>query len=239
MNTHKDFATNMSVKNCDFDNFRNNEIFKFKVEPNDEKSYLLLNSDAYTNMYDKDFYPICGGNSTPNPNSTQIFDRPPIYGDSMYNNVTKGCRGGYVSSDPRLISAVHSGDKIILDRPPLFGEVKLKDIYTDPSLDNYGKRYRNYADIKTGQIMYYFDKSISGNYFNPVFVNESVAVGRNYRDPMDSYKPSYERLPVKDKNRQGYKECLSFLADTNESREDLISFQMKKMNRQKYAARWT
>ena len=142
------------------------------------------------------------------------------------------------SSDPRLISTAHDGMKLTLDRPPIFGEVRLKDIYVEPTLENYGKRYKNYSDIKAGQIMYYFDKSIEDTYFHPIFENDAVALGRNYVDPMNSYKPSYERIPIR-KNQPLYPGGLSSIADIDEHREDIISLQMRPQNRTKYSARWT
>ena len=87
--------------------------------------------------------------------------------------------------------------------------------------------------------MYYFDDAIAGTYFNPIFANESIAMGRNYSDPMNGIKPSYERIPIKNKFKKGYTGGLSFINDTNESREDLISLQMREINRSKYSARWT
>ena len=208
MPRNKQYATNMSVTNCNFSSVPpNGDVFKFQIEPNSDDGSLLLNSDTYTNIYDPDFFRIPGG--------------------------------GFLSTDPRLISAAHDGHRTVLDRPPIFGEIKLKDIYTDPLLENYGKRYRNYADINVGQIMYYFDDAIAGTYFNPIFANESIAMGRNYSDPMNGIKPSYERIPIKNKFKKGYTGGLSFINDTNESREDLISLQMREINRSKYSARWT
>ena len=207
------FATNMSVTNCNFKNENRDGIFKFKPEPTSQ--------------------------SHPDKKDQYLFLNSDSYLNMYDTNFYKINSKEYDSSDPRLISLAHDGAKISLDKPPLFGEVKLKDIYTDPLLDNYGKRYRNYGDIKVGQIAYYVDKSIAGSYYQPNFINESMVLGKNYVDPMDSQKPSYERLRVIDKKQKGYKHGLSFLDDTCETREDLMSTQMNRMNRQKYESRWT
>ena len=208
----KETPTNLAVLNCDFDNYKSGDVFRFDVEPKQshgKDEILLLNPSIYLNNYEKDFRRI-GNTET------------------------------YVSTDPRLISASHEGQILRLDRPAFLGEVKLKDIYTEPTLQNYGKTYyKDYNDVIEGQIMYYIDKSISDPFFKPVFANQSLAVGRNYADPMSSFKPSYERIPVIAKNKQNYEGGLSFLEDTGGYREDLMSYQMSVINRQKYEARWT
>ena len=224
---NKPYATNMSVTNCDFDGIVQGSIFKYKKEPNSKCGYQNLNPETLTNMYDLDYYPVgtLRGSVPASDNMlTRCVDRSPTR--------------IFSSSDPRLISAAHDGMKLTLDRPPIFGEVRLKDIYVEPTLENYGKRYKNYSDIKAGQIMYYFDKSIEDTYFHPIFENDAVALGRNYVDPMNSYKPSYERIPIR-KNQPLYPGGLSSIADIDEHREDIISLQMRPQNRTKYSARWT
>ena len=208
----KETPTSLAMLNCDFNNFKNGEVFRFDVEPKQETAkdeFLLLNPSIYLNNYEKDF-------------------------------IRMGKTETFVSTDPRLISAAHNGQILSLDRPAFLGEVKLKDVYTDPTLKNYGKTYyKDYNDIRAGQIMYYIDKSISDPFFKPVYANQSLALGRNYVDPMTSYKPSYQRIPVIAKREQNYAGGLSFLEDTGEFREDLMSYQMSVRNRQKYEARWT
>ena len=61
---------------------------------------------------------------------------------------------------------------------------------------------------------------------------------------MGAYKPQYERVPViwdnvLDTKRNRYRGGLSWIEDSNESREDLMARQQLKNNQQKYSARWT
>ena len=110
---------------------------------------------------------------------------------------------------------------------------------------NYGKNYRTYTDIKSGQIVYYVDKEIQDAFFNPLFENNSTAVGTVYVDPMGSIKPQYDRIPIYNNNvldtdnNTHYKGGLSWIQDSCESREDLIALQMRKHNQSRYEPRWT
>ena len=216
IDTYPDSGTpcNMSVYNCNF----SSDCVKdriFKVEKNSqqqsENRYINLNPKAITNAYYKNVYEI----------------------DNTACN-TKG----YGSTHPKLISAFHNGQRLELDYPPLDPDIKLADIYTNPNLVNYGKKYNNYSDINVGNIMYYVDNEIKPAFFGPLFTNDSVTVGTNYIDPMSSIKPNYQRIPIKNSNKKGYSGCLSFIDDTSETREDIMSLQMRPNNRKRYATRW-
>ena len=207
--------SNMSVLNCNFASDCVKDRI-FKVERNNYQKKKA--SPSYTNI---------------NP-----ISRINGYYKNVYDVENTACgTKGFGSTNPRLISASHNGQKLELDLPPTDTDIKLKDIYTDPRMVNYGQKYNNYSDIKVGQIMYYVDNDIKSPFFNQLFTNESVTVGTNYIDPMSSLKPEYKRIPVKEfpKRSSG---CLSFIDDTSETREDLLSLQMRPNNRKRYETRW-
>ena len=196
------------MSNCSYQNAYFNTNYNNYQKSNDK--ILLINPETITQSYAK-----------------------------HYHQVESPCGGtAVVSNDPRLSSAFHNGQVLTLDTPPVTGGVRLKDVYTLPSLKNYGRQYNTYKDIKAGQIVYYIDESIQKPYFSPVFSNESIDVDDVYIDPMGSFRPVYKRMPIKHDNKEGYEGCLSSIEDTGEYREDLIALQMRKINRQKYSSRW-
>ena len=206
--------SSMSMRNCNFSSdCVNNRLFKFEKNDytNQDQTYTNINPRARTDAYYKNVYEI--------------------------ENTACGTKG-YGSTHPKLISAFHNGQRLELDRPPLDPNILLKDVYTDPNMVNYGKKYNNYSDINVGSIMYYVDNDIKSPFFSPLFANESITVGTNYIDPMSSVRPDYKRVPIKNSNKKGYTGCLSYIDDTNESREDIISLQMRPTNRRRYESRW-
>ena len=217
------FPTNMSVRNNDFSNYYDcidKKLFKSQIEPRNLKGFNYINPYTLTKSYDKSFEAIYA---------------PGVNKDNKT----------YVADDPRLISSVHFGQILELDRPPINGAIKLDDIYTNPDMKYYGKTYDNYSDINVGQIMYYVDKSIEDAEFEPIFTNNSVVKGTMFKDPMGAMKPEYNRTPVintklLDTKHNNYKDVgLSWLRDSQESREDLLSLQMRKHNQQRYETRWS
>jgi len=152
----------------------------------------------------------------------------------------------YKSNDPRLISGAHNGQVLELDRPPTSHNVKLRDIYIDPNMANFGKQhYSNYEDIKAGDILYYNDKSIEDALFYPIFENPAIIEGKLYKDPMSGIAyPEYDRIPIynnnvlKTKNRK-YRYGLSYINDTNEFREDIIHLQNRPQDSKRYMPRWS
>ena len=214
-------------KNCNFSPYfecKNTYEFKNQIEPLNKTGYDYLNPQVITNSYAKDFYPV-------DCEKTQI-------GGNCHDTV-------YTSFDPRLVSGAHNGQKLFLDTPPLDDSIKLADIYTDPNLKNYGKSiYKNYSDIKNGQIMYYIDKSIEDSLFQPNFENPANVRGNIYKDPMGSTYPEYKRYPLIDNNflhtkNRKYRYGLSSIDDSNEFREDIIHLQMRPQDRRRYEPRWT
>ena len=213
--------TNMSVRNCDFPSYYecyDKTLFKEQIEPRNIHGFTNLNPEAIRNQYDTSFNPVY---------------------------CEKNKRLVYGSSDPRLISPVHSGQILALDKPPINGgQIKLSEIYTDPTLTNYGKQYRSYYDVNVGDITYYIDKSIEDAFYKPVYENNAFDTGYLFKDPMGSMKPQYERTPVIWDNvlntkRDNYRGGLSWIEDSNETREDLMARQQRTHNQEKYSARWT
>ena len=220
----KGIPSNMSITNCEipklYDCYRT-KPFRYNIEPTQAEGYKFLNPIVYRNKLSKDFRAtICEGNNE------------------------KCCPDlQFVSKDPRLISVPHSGQVQTLDRPPPNSAMLLSEISTDKNLDNYGKGYRSYADIDGGYISYYIDKSIEDPLFSPVFANTASSQGNLYRDPMGAFKPQYERNPLTNDNlldtqRNYYEGGLSWIRDSQEFREDIISKFMADNNEKKWSARW-
>lgn len=155
---------------------------------------------------------------------------------------SKNSPPAWISWDPRLFSASHA-EYLTLDRPPMDGNVRLKDIY-DKSLTNYGKSSNQYTDINDGQITYYVNKSRSNPFYSPLFAQPAEQVSAIYVDPMGSVKPEYTRNPIVDTDnpmtstRNEFQYNLSFIEDSQSHREDLLALQMRQRNAQRWMPRW-
>lgn len=214
--------SNMSIRGCHFDkclDLHNRVYIGTRSEPEEKKGWVELNSQVYTSKFDPS------------------FGKVPC-------KLTQGCnRPAYISQDPRLYSVTLS-EYLPLDRPPINGNVKLKNVYSE-TWDGYGCGYLPYERIRDGQIEYYVDRSIEDAYFNPLYAAPSKAVGVLYKDPMDALKPEYTRMPLtntenpttycRKKNMYG----LSFMDDTQSTREDLMSYQMRKRLQERWETRWS
>lgn len=189
-----------------------------RTEPSNKTGFNLINPHTISNAYAPEFIKV------------------PCKEPNFPNEV-------YTSSDPRLISAYHNGQKLGLDVPPIDHYVGMNNVYTNPSIPNFKSFYKNYDDIKAGQIMYYTNKSLEDNLFAPVFENPSKVTGVMYKDPMGGTYPEYIRDPkIKDNvlntvNRK-YRYGLSSINDENEFREDIIHLQMRPQDRMRYSTRW-
>ena len=163
--------------------------------------------------------------------------------DNYYPSFEKtSCAGDkYISieNDGRLVSSVRGSEKQILNRPPISSQISLSKIPFDKKLNNYGKNYKSYSDISAGNITYYVSEKTDPPFFNPIFDNSASIKGGLYKDPMDSVKPEYHRKPLIHNNvliTKKNSKMLSWIRDSNEHREDIISKQMAKRNREKYCA---
>ena len=215
--------SNMSIRDCKIPSIfecHDRKQFRYDIEPKNNHGYVNLNPDVVQEKYASD------------------FKRMNCSGDQNCPKIQ------YASQDPRLISVAHGGQVLTLDRPPLETEPKLDTISSDIKLDCYGKGYRTYSDINAGQIMYYIDKSRQDPFYLPNFPTSARAYGTLYRDPMGSFKPQYDRDPLKCDNplnttRDNYDGGLSWIQDSQEHRQDLLSRMMRKQNEQRWEPRWT
>jgi hypothetical protein len=157
----------------------------------------------------------------------------PVYTDK-YSDKFVEKNGRYYSDDPKLKEPVRNLTNL-LDKPPINSKIPLNKIATDKYLVGYGKNYKNYNDIKEGQILYHVDEKLNKPYHDPNFVRSIDFEKVLYKDPMDSIKPQYNRKQTISNIPK--KKCLfdsTWIQDSNEHREDLISKQMSKMNSQRY-----
>ena len=125
-------------------------------------------------------------------------------------------------SDPRLISAAHSGHRMLLDAPVRNGDVPMKDVYSHRP--GYSMNYADYSDIGGGDIIYYYDIDIGVPFIKPLFDPSPVSKSE-YIDPMGTYKPHYYRDPNKVCGRG-----LTWLQDSQYQRDDIIARQIWKRN---------
>ena len=219
----KKAPSNLSVRGCTIDDHFDNydrKPFKESQEPHPRTGAYWLNPQTYNPA--PGFLPVnCKRSGFPTPT--------------------------YVSDDPRLLNSA-TADIITLDRPPTETSVRLKNVY-DEKLRNYGKGYRDYSDIGSGQITYYIDKSLEDAFFTPLFEISSHVQGQVYKDPMGAMKPQYYRKPLVSsnplKNNMRNFSCLTSINDSTSFRENIMGGTdragglMTKMNEQKYQSRWT
>jgi hypothetical protein len=218
--------TNMSVGGCNFSEYYDcnpKRVFKVQNAPSRKTGKTVLNPGILSkDKFDNTFNTI---NAKTCPRSSC--------------SVTT-----YLNSDPRLYN--QGGTWLQLDRPPLSSTTKLSTLTTDKSLDKYGQSYTSYADINTGQYVYYISKNREDAFYEPLFSRKATTVGTMYKDPMGGMKPQYDRIPAEKYNPMlntkacGDDEyCLSFMKDTQYHREDILARQMRKRNEQRYEPRWT
>ena len=124
--------------------------------------------------------------------------------------------------DPRLISAAHSGERLLLDAPVRNGNVSMKNVYDERS--GYGMNYDNFGQIRGGDILYYYDSDIGIPFIDPLFENGPFKK-ENYIDPMGTYKPHFYR----DSNNVCGK-GLTWLRDSQYQRADIMARQNWKRN---------
>lgn len=179
--------------------------------------YIRLN---YLNSWDDDFVPIkCNT----------------VQNDCYCNDIA------YLSTDPRLVSSSHNGDKLALDTIPRNGKIQfncnnnLNICNTNnkgpEDIISYKPVYNTYSDISGGDINYYFEKDLATPFIPQLFVSpgpKGSITKEYYIDPMDSYKPHYCREPIYTEN------CLSWIKDSQYHREDLMSKQLWNRNQNNF-----
>ena len=143
----------------------------------------------------------------------------------------EGPKNTVTAFDPRLIYTLRGNDTQQLDRAPYTGNVQLKNIYDD-FLTNYGMGYKNYKTVNGGQIMYYLDEDLDMPYFLPVSTVRSDVNTEVFQTPMGGLWPRYPKCPLTKDSR--YISPQQFTRDTVTHREDLMSLQAARFNREKY-----
>jgi hypothetical protein len=214
--------TNLSVEACKvspYFNCYNTVELKREIQPGNKEGWYDLNPQVYTSKVACGFNPVgCKTAPTcPTPS--------------------------WISQDPRLYSETRA-DYLTLDRPPMTGKVKLRDIY-NKKYDGYGAGFTPYDKIRDGQITYYIDKSIEDAFYKPVFSEPAQETAVLYQDPMGAMKPEYNRKAIINTQNsatdcvKSYPYSLSFVQDSQSYREDLMALQQRKNNQEKWSARWT
>lgn len=123
--------------------------------------------------------------------------------------------------DPRLISAGHSGQRLMVCEPTLSGNVCLDDVKTG--------FYGDYRNIRGGNILYYADPDLMQPFisYGGLFPHTANVSYEEYVDPNGIRKVQYRRnIP---NNGNG---CLSFVRDTNNVRAELLAANMWRRNQQ-------
>lgn len=201
--------TNLSVRGCNSSQyFNNSDIVEFdrSIKHIDKQGITTLNPQLYT-------------------------DNTAIHFQRVECEEKGGCNVTYTSGDPRLFNA-GAEQTIQLDRPPMDGTVKLKDLYSN-DLDKYQTGFKSYKDINNGQITYYYDHSREDAFHEPLFSESAQVISTLYKDPMGGIHPEYHRIPTSTPQ-----ECLTYIQDTQSHREDLLALQMYKINSQRWMPRW-
>ena len=130
---------------------------------------------------------------------------------------------GFTSMDPRTFNSPRS-EYLYLNRPPLYvkNTQPLNDIYGESNNVKTGY-YNSYKDIKGGGLIYYTDLDNDLPYTSPNFQIQSFNRPSVLKDPMDSTKTYYIRVPIPSEKQEISE--YSFDRDQMEFREDLISKQ--------------
>jgi hypothetical protein len=229
--------TNMSIPGCSYSNFGDcyeKQLFKVHQEPIDDDSHTFRGSAHNSNisMLNKHVY-----NDKTNKTYNAINSKNCI--NSLCEDTT------YLNSDPRLYNAA-AGTWMQLNSPPVQVTNKIDSLTTDSSLDFYGQKYKSYADVNSGQILYYIDKDLESAFYKPIFSKKVTDIGFLYKDPMGNIKPEYNHVPSEKYNQINGDQCdvtgeycLSWMKDSQYHREDLLAKQMWKHNQEKYSARWS
>jgi len=141
---------------------------------------------------------------------------------------TNGTQGQQASQPTRSDwSAEYSN----FQAPP--GSINFEDIY-DPRFTSYGDPYRSYSDVNLGQVQYYY--SDVDAYRMPNFISRSNVDFVDFRTPNGQIWPEYIRNASIDEVRPHVENQVT--ADELYHREDLMSLQMDKINRERWQTRF-
>jgi hypothetical protein len=246
----KGVPTNMSVYNFDFPDYfqcYDKKSFKHDLEPTTKKGFVNLNPEVYTENVAKNFSKIeLPENFAPETDKTK--NKQTCL--NTYNPAPNGwlqlgdVPNQFMTNDPRLYHGAHQR-WLTLDRPPADSNKKLYEIPRDKTLDKYGQYYNTYSDINAGHIMYYVDKELEDPFFKPNYANTGDVNGVLYKDPMGAMKPQYsfknlkDDDPIRSAERDNYDGGLSWMQDSTNYRQDLMSLQQRKHNEQNWQYRYS
>ena len=138
------------------------------------------------------------------------------------------------SNDPRL-SKSHSGQRILLDRPPSTSNIVRDNIYNEDMI-NYGKNYKTYSDINAGHIHYYFGERQSQTYSEPNYVLKSKITNSTFKDPMGGISPQYNKHTYLKDN--AHISDYQFNRDEISFREDIMKGYTSKIHRNDWSSMW-
>jgi hypothetical protein len=174
---------------------------------------------------------------TLNTPSVQTFTNPmfvPVLcSDQACNNVV------YASNDPKLCSAGHSGQRIVLDKPPANGDLFTVD-GLNPSIEcsnlsSTGYKDSSYINLRDGSIQYYYDVDLATPFTPYLFDSKHRIIKETYTDPMGICKPHYFFVETqKADTPESCLGCPTWLRDSQFHREDMLSRQLAKINQNSY-----
>lgn len=145
-----------------------------------------------------------------------------VLNTGLYNN------NAFDKNDSRLYDTV--GREIILDKIPENPLPSIDEIYTNKINGSYIEPvYKSYKNITNGNIEYH--QGLNSTYRDPIFSKKNTLTVAHI-DPMGTKTMEYIR--DNDTNRCQRKVpviCNAWLSDTQNHREDIMSHQMSKMNR--------
>ena len=113
------------------------------------------------------------------------------------------------------------------------GSINFEDIY-DPRFSSYGDPYRSYSDVNLGLVQYYY--SDIDAYKMPNFITRSNVDFVDFRTPQGQIWPEYARNTGIDEVRPHVENQVT--ADELFHREDMMSLQMNKRNREMWQLRF-
>lgn len=152
-------------------------------------------------------------------------------GDDFVYKKNTGAGPGYQSMDPRTFDSPRA-IRLVLDRPPLQSRntQPQERMYTDPG--NQTGFYRDYRDIRGGNIFYYTDLDQADPYGIDPYTITSYNIPEVQVDPMGGLTPVYQKVPVFKNNRN----LSAYTSDQDQMqfREDLMALQSRKINQSDY-----
>lgn len=146
---------------------------------------------------------------------------------------------GFVGNNPLLVNAA-AAQRIILDRPNYTRQIRVGDVPHDeiytPEYSTYGRGYKDYNSVNTGDVQYYIDMSMAQPYFYPNYVTPNLVSYINKTDPMSNVKPQYDRTPLVPYQWDNCRKdaCYSSTHDALQFRQDIMERQQRKMNQNRY-----